>query len=433
MNNIYYLIPHLADACLLWIFFRNTLGKTKKVEVPVLCGFFCGKELVGFLVERFFLIKYLNHPQIGTLLFGVFTTFLISFCFFSSNRKRIIYSVVYQTLVLFSEITFPFFVSLINQRFLDIPDTSWLDTVLITGSKLVLLILCIAMVHLQKNKDAPIEYTLLLFVTPVISLCIHLYIPLREIGRTGDNGFYELAVTGLLVINFVNYAIIQRTRSIFALKSENERMEQEIRLQRDKYVQLSESYKQMRRILHDTKKHYFSIREYASKDASSELMNYLARATEELESTYVKYNVGNLVMDSMLTFYDSVAEKKQIQFDVTLHVDNKRIPLEDYDLSIVLGNLLDNAVEACVKMTGEKRWIRIAIETTENNKFVIRCENTYERFSNMSQNSIEHGYGLRNIKKTVERNHGFMTYEMGDTFVMVIWIPILQDEKEPEG
>lgn len=153
-------------------------------------------------------------------------------------------------------------------------------------------------------------------------------------------------------------------------------MEDQIRFQKEKYEQLSESYRQSRRIIHDLKKQYFCINEYVDNKEYDKLKTFTSEAVRDIESTYSKYNTGNLVIDSFLTNYDTLAAKNHIQFVAKLGVTYNRIPVNDYDLCVILGNMLDNCLKACIANPSSENFIHIAIATTENDKFTIHCENT---------------------------------------------------------
>ena len=87
------------------------------------------------------------------------------------------------------------------------------------------------------------------------------------------------------------------------------------------------------------------------------------------------------------------------------------------DLCVLLGNLLDNAIEACGKLEKEKRRIQLSIKLVKNQLF-IRTENPFEgklkwqgsRLLTQKTDENNHGIGLENVKRVVEKYHG--TLEM---------------------
>lgn len=215
--------------------------------------------------------------------------------------------------------------------------------------------------------------------------------------------FYEVLFICLSLLNIVNYILIQRAFISTVVNYTNMNIQRQLDFQKGKFEQLSESYRQNRRIIHDVKKHYFYIQEQINKQHFDDLKNYTSTAIQSIEDNYAKYNTGNLVIDSFITNYDNIATKNNIAFYVRLNVDFNRIPTNDYDLCIILGNLLDNCIAACIKCNNS-RYINISIETTDNDKFVIHCENRSPVIdSTARQHSIDHGFGLSNISHTVEK------------------------------
>ncbi|MDD7664284.1 MAG: GHKL domain-containing protein, partial [Lachnospiraceae bacterium] len=143
------------------------------------------------------------------------------------------------------------------------------------------------------------------------------------------------------------------------------------------------------------------------------------------------YNTGNLVIDSMLTNYENIARQSGVDFSTDLHINNKRVPVRDYDLSIILGNILDNAIKATSDSKG--MYIYIEMVTGKDNRFQIICENSVSQnvatYKIQPHKEIEHGYGLSNIRTTVEKYYGFMSCVKDNPWIISIEIPIISDEQ----
>lgn len=179
------------------------------------------------------------------------------------------------------------------------------------GSKVVLFILCLLM-SLLFRKQTPahsLEYKFLILSTPIISIIIYVCLPLQHLFLIDNILFYELLIFCLVLLNIINYILIQKEYASTTLKYTNAQMEDQIRFQKEKYEQLSESYRQSRRIIHDLKKQYFCINEYVDNKEYDKLKTFTSEAVRDIESTYSKYNTGNLVIDSFLTNYDTLAAK----------------------------------------------------------------------------------------------------------------------------
>lgn len=430
MTCLLMLSAYLLDMLIITIFLDNMFLGQKRYSNVSYYLFLCVAELMLFLNE--YLVKTVNMPYAKAITMGIslFTTFFLCFFYKSSWQGKILATCIFQMLVSVGEIIFTYLISVINPDFLKVKNMNLLYNTMNNGSKVVLLILCLSIVFVRK-RDSIISrwnYNMLLFSTPIITLAIYCILPLKKV-YAEDAVFYNLLFISLAVLNVINFILIKNNQAFVAMKFANTQMEQQIGFQKEKYEQLSESYRNNRRLIHDVKKHYYSIQEYIHRNNLQGLLEYTHSAIDDLESTYVKYNTGNLVIDSLLTNYDTVYEANHIHFSVHLNVDCGQIPIKDYDLCIVLGNLLDNALQANDKIEILEREVLIEIETTENSKFRIHSENPLpEHDFDVQKNILHHGYGLENMKKVVSENHGFVTIRTAEYFVIDILIPIIAEK-----
>ena len=390
------ILTYLFDMFILTTFLMNTLHHFKKRYAPlylcVLVGCECCLYGCEVLNSHFPTIQ----SEITATLISLGTTFILCLFFTSSLKAKLYVVLLFQILASLGEAIFTFLFTKLNPDFYAENDTAFLYSVM-----------------------------------NIIYVCL----PLQHLFLIDNILFYELLIFCLVLLNIINYILIQKEYASTTLKYTNAQMEDQIRFQKEKYEQLSESYRQSRRIIHDLKKQYFCINEYVDNKEYDKLKTFTSEAVRDIESTYSKYNTGNLVIDSFLTNYDTLAAKNHIQFVAKLGVTYNRIPVNDYDLCVILGNMLDNCLKACIANPSSENFIHIAIATTENDKFTIHCENTtaegtsLEHIHASRQNSLYHGYGLTNIRNTAEKYHGFFTYSVETLFYMDLMIPIIEKSK----
>lgn len=162
---------------------------------------------------------------------------------------------LFQILASLGEAIFTFLFTKLNPDFYAENDTAFLYSVMNIGSKVVLFILCLLM-SLLFRKQTPahsLEYKFLILSTPIISIIIYVCLPLQHLFLIDNILFYELLIFCLVLLNIINYILIQKEYASTTLKYTNAQMEDQIRFQKEKYEQLSESYRQSRRIIHDLK------------------------------------------------------------------------------------------------------------------------------------------------------------------------------------
>jgi two-component system sensor histidine kinase AgrC len=139
--------------------------------------------------------------------------------------------------------------------------------------------------------------------------------------------------------------------------------------------------------------------------------------TQKLVNTAVEFqnmvNVPYAIVRAMLNYKLSAVKENQIRLQLKINLPGG-LPLNEFDLTVILGNLLDNAMEACAKSAAEDRYIDLSIRY-QPNYLIIRIENplgagpVLPEGDNRTtkQDRQNHGFGLNNIEYLVNKNHGF--------------------------
>ena len=192
-------------------------------------------------------------------------------------------------------------------------------------------------------------------------------------------------------------------------------------------------YKTMRGWRHDYHNHIqamLALVETAGESSSS-LRDYLISLNDDLTSIDTVIKTGHVMADAILNSKISLALSKDIAVNVKATVP-KNMKIQDIDLCVIIGNLLDNAMEACVSQpANEKRFIRIYIGIHKElfyisvtNSMAGTPEKTRHRYR--STKSLQnHGFGLVRIDKISEKYGGFVDrqHEAG-VFATEIMLPL---------
>lgn len=425
------LLTYAFDSFLILIFFNNTL-QNRKANVPgyIFYGSYCIMEALLYVSETL----SGNRSFLLTLSVSFLTSYALTFLYQSSMRHRLFSAVSFQFFAILGENIFTMLMEMIRPSVFSIDEPS-LFIIMSLGSKaaLFLLVLPVSLFWHRKFSGRNLNYHIFILATPLASLTVMLFTPLEDIINGHNRTFFLCLYVTLSLLNMLNYWLLVKT---FRQEQELHRlrqMETQIAYQKERYAQLSAAYKTNRRLIHDTKKHYFILQEHLKRQEYGELRQYLQISMEEIENTYTETNTGNLVIDAFVSNFKNIARTGGIRFSSTLQVDPDRIPVNDYDLCVVLGNLLDNSLNACRKNAAMQNHITLTVTVSENDIFYIHTENTYHHAgkSTARQKSDfqEHGYGIANIRNIVEKYHGFIKYEFGDLFSMDIIIPIIDVKK----
>ncbi|HEX3076867.1 MAG TPA: GHKL domain-containing protein [Lachnospiraceae bacterium] len=198
-------------------------------------------------------------------------------------------------------------------------------------------------------------------------------------------------------------------------------------------IQVSEVhniYLTMRGWRHDYHNHMQLLKAHLAMGQYEQVKNYLNQLEEDLDSIDVAYKTGNVSLDAILNSKLTVAEKQDIEIHCKATVPEK-LAVADVDLCVVIGNLLDNAMESCEKMKiKEQRFLRVYIGVFKQQLYISVTNSTSEVIRKLDKEYISskrgnHGHGLKRIDAIVEKYDGFINRknEPG-VFVTEIMLPL---------
>lgn len=173
-------------------------------------------------------------------------------------------------------------------------------------------------------------------------------------------------------------------------------------------------YQTMRAWRHDYHNHMQAIKALLSMGKKEELSDYLDNLEKDLDSIDIAIRTGNVGLDAILSSKVSIARKNNIEVNCTAKVPAD-LKISDVHLCAIVGNLMDNAIEACEKITDgtAPRFIRIYIGLFKSQLYIsvsnATCEKHRRRLSELVTSKLgEHGFGLRRIDKLAEKYDGFV-------------------------
>ena len=194
-------------------------------------------------------------------------------------------------------------------------------------------------------------------------------------------------------------------------------------------------YQTMRAWRHDYHNHMQAIKAFLEMGKKQELSEYLDNLEKDLDSIDIAIRTGNIGLDAILSSKVSIARKNNIEVNCTAKVP-QNLKISDVHLCAIIGNLMDNAIEACEKMkccdgdSAAPRFIRVYIGLFKSQLYISVTNSTCEKkrrcLSELVTSKLgEHGFGLRRIDKIAERYDGYVNRknEPG-VFATEVMIPV---------
>ena len=233
------------------------------------------------------------------------------------------------------------------------------------------------------------------------------------------------------------YALLATIMFIVVLMRNKKKAEQDYMKYQGKVLsaqmeEMKNLHMTMRGWRHDYHNHMQKIRAHLALGQTDEVNTYIDQMENELCAIDFKYKTGNSTIDAILNSKLTLAEDNglQIKCDVTLPSE---LPVQPIDLCVLLGNLIDNAIESCEKLeSNDKRFLRIYMCIMKQQFYVSVSNATNEVVRKLDKEYItnkrgNHGHGLRRIDLIVEKYDGYVNRQNEPgVFATEIMLPIGQ-------
>lgn len=229
---------------------------------------------------------------------------------------------------------------------------------------------------------------------------------------------------GMLVAAF----ILQMRRQYDMEKELAEMKSNEAMILEREYHALSDSYERNAKLFHDFRNHCGVLKNFLVKGKSDEALKYLEDFTGEGSTLSSEIWTGDETVDYLIGSKKAMAEQKGIVFDVEVEFP-RNMNIKSSDLCAILGNLVDNAIEACSKVEEPgKRKIRLIMRRIQQ-MLVIKVENTYENkpvvvngdYQTSKTDGGLHGWGIKSARTAAEKYDGMVQSSCtDDVFTTVV-------------
>lgn len=304
-----------------------------------------------------------------------------------------------------------------------------------------------------REKDYEIHRTELLFLLAPAAVAMFICVLLRIIMVTLEDNVPKMLynrypmlliiLPAILLLSLLSimYGVKLFQDMIYRNKEKSERiiLKNQVRSMQEHMEEMERIYSEIRGIKHDMKNTLAVIQQLSkekefSTEEKGELQEYLADLNQTFDRLDLRFRTGNTVADTLLNmkYHEAVRLVPDLEMNTDQLLFPKDLKIHSYDIGIILGNAVDNAVQACKKLKEKEpeadAFIRF-VSMQKGNLLVLKVENSFDgklvrsplvEFPVTDKPDKEnHGMGLANIKNTVEKYHGTMDYMVkGRVFIL---------------
>ena len=177
-------------------------------------------------------------------------------------------------------------------------------------------------------------------------------------------------------------------------------------------------HKEMRGYKHDFHNHLQTLKGYIEAGESERALKYIEELDYGVMNTDTLLKTGNVSVDIILSAKIAKAKSKGINVTVKANLPDN-LNITDVELSIVIGNLLDNAIEACTASTDKEPFIRVYLVMKSNMLYFSMLNSSGDKLKKdgslfNSKKGGFHGFGLRRAESIIEKHGGWIKYNSED-------------------
>lgn len=372
-------------------------------------------EIIGFLlfgagVSALSLIPTVSFLRLGFFAVGVA---VLALRFYSTKFLGAVFSsVIFCTICVLSEAVVIAIMSIWHLSTEALMQHGSARAVCLIMTHVLMLAIFMVVLAFSKHNKSAVNFKLLLLLSPgwAVSL-IFGCIVYRQILETGQDttGATLLIGMGLLYLNVLVLFYSERIRQLAAAAQEQALEAHHYEMQKEYYEQLHLEQEDTRAMMHDIQKYLLAMKNLVENNNTEEANRVQSAAQEVFDGLDTVVDLDNRTVSVVLNEYIQQAKNLGIMVNLDAHIPPV-LSIATADLYILLGNTLDNAIEACSSLPTEER--RIDLQMRQHHDVLFyRITNPVAPGYRDRSNDKNHGYGLKNVRHCVEKYSGDMEIE----------------------
>lgn len=266
--------------------------------------------------------------------------------------------------------------------------------------------------------NLPLHYWIRILLIPISTVYI-IHNTYLLTSPTGNTLFFTLTTILLIFINYISFDIYDKLGAHIETEKRNLAYEQQLELCNKQATERELAYQETKKIRHDLNEYLVAIKANLLAGDINTAKNKINSMLEH-NQIYKKdiSHSGNLVIDSLINYKHSLMVQENIKLKCYILVPQE-LPYDSADLCIIIGNLLDNAIEATQNLSIEEKCINLSIAQVKEN-LSITVKNPYDgklkkdaklQLLSLKQDNKNHGIGLTSVKQSVDKYNGELLLE----------------------
>ena len=259
--------------------------------------------------------------------------------------------------------------------------------------------------NIELGKVYWIVFLILFFIATCVSYLI--FWTLDQINDPNYNIVAMFCTLSLYISTFLAFYLFVRSQRQNQIIRYQEQAEQQMRFQLQHMDETILSQNKLRAMRHDMNSHLIALKSFFDARDFKGGSRYIENLDTQFQQAALSVTTGNNALDSVLSAKRSLAESKGIAFHTKIKIQ-ENLPIAPEDCSIIFGNALDNALEACERLPADAgKSINLFLQQDATTIFCkitnTAPPNTEKTFLTSKADKVNHGFGMKNIKEALEK------------------------------
>lgn len=415
MTLVCYAFVYIFEALIALMFFGNKFNEKYKRGIAFLSFMASAAIQFGF--------SLLGIPNVNLAAFIIFNFLLCFLCYETKVTQAVFNSLLLAATMLITEL-----ITVYVSRFafgIGVTEHTSNDMLLLiqSGTAKLLYFLTAYLISKFATKESRSDLkntkSALLLLLPIASIIVLLgIVRITELYATTDNIYILFSVATILLM-YANITVFWVHESLIKTQKENTELQlqaQKAELDTEYYTLLQNQHENSNILIHDIKRHLLSIKDLADENDCDGIEHYIDNLYSEYDVKNIKKYSNHKLVNAIINRYAKVFSDCGITFNCDIrNIDFSFIA--DNDLTSLLDNLLENALEA--SRDSEDKKVELLIAPTNVNYISISLSNTCSTAPNIKngklittkKKSAPHGYGIKSIKRIADKYDGDVSFD----------------------
>ncbi len=360
------------------------------------------------------------------LIFTISSLFIISLNYKSSLQKKIIISSLIYAILFVIEIVVSVSIGFIEISAVDNSTFNSVIGLILIRTTTMIIVFLLNRCKSSTRKDYSIPKIYYLAFIVILFGTLYLFITSLENDRLT---IHNVIVSGtiLIMVNVTMIIIDEKIYDLMITTNEKNIFKQQNIAYENQAELINQSNESLKTFRHDMKNHFIMLNEMYKNNKQDEIETYIGKILVEIDVKGFSQS-NNFVIDSIINFKLRKLQDTNTKINIDVNVP-QTINILAYDITVILGNLLDNAITAVLKSENKKLDLRISCSM---GNLIILIDNFFDgnliiengKFKTTKSFTANHGIGLTSIEKSLENYGGEMRTEYTkDMFSVAVIIP----------